>query len=578
MQSLIFNQDFDGTYNGNIIGPPIGFGSVIKQGSGAVTFTGNSNYVGQTLVEAGTLLIQGIVETENVLVFPGATLGGTGTITSLVTVSGTLAPGNFISIMDINGVLTLNPTSALNIEIDPSSSTLVDVASVSTASGEAFILGANLNVAVDPGVYTPGTTYTFIETTAGVTPFGGGFITINSSAPAMNFSVIYNPLNVQLVLDFISLTNVVTEGNPGAVATCLDMATPTPGSDLALVFANLASLSTSELYDALNQMQPAPFKALPISQQYITLEVQNALSYRYSSNYLTQCEDHKRKKHNTVWLDLFGSAQTQDKKTVAPYSPIPSYTAKTFGALLGLEHLFGDSFCLGAVTGYTYGKLSMHADVGHGHVETAYFGPYGQYEGEIFYINGTILGELNWYKTFRNIEFNTIDRTARGYHDGYSGLAHLGAGGWLRKPRFDFSPFINIDVISMYEDSYRETGADSLDLHVRSSNYLFGELEGGGLIRSCFNIPQGVIIPEARFSVIGEQRFNDQHYRASLPDTNGCSFRVKGNSPNQVLFVPAASLKALLYKERLTAELRYQGKYGSHFSMNEFALDLAWTF
>lgn len=51
--TLIFNQNFNGTYSGAIDGN----GLVIKQGTGIVTFTGSSSYSGGTTISAGTLRI-----------------------------------------------------------------------------------------------------------------------------------------------------------------------------------------------------------------------------------------------------------------------------------------------------------------------------------------------------------------------------------------------------------------------------------------------------------------------------------------------------------------------------------------
>ncbi|MCC5834584.1 MAG: autotransporter-associated beta strand repeat-containing protein [Opitutales bacterium] len=52
---LIFNQSNSGTYAGNISGD----GNVIRQGSGVLTFSGNNVYSGDTLIESGTLRVQG---------------------------------------------------------------------------------------------------------------------------------------------------------------------------------------------------------------------------------------------------------------------------------------------------------------------------------------------------------------------------------------------------------------------------------------------------------------------------------------------------------------------------------------
>ncbi len=53
--SLIFDQSTDGTYGDTISGT----GTVIRRGSGVVTFSGNSTYTGETAIEGGTLRVNG---------------------------------------------------------------------------------------------------------------------------------------------------------------------------------------------------------------------------------------------------------------------------------------------------------------------------------------------------------------------------------------------------------------------------------------------------------------------------------------------------------------------------------------
>jgi hypothetical protein len=74
-----------------------GVGSLVKNGRGTLTLAGSNSYSGDTLVEAGTLLVNGaIVSTTTVL--HGGTLGGTGGTGAVVIMSGgTLSPGRMSS-------------------------------------------------------------------------------------------------------------------------------------------------------------------------------------------------------------------------------------------------------------------------------------------------------------------------------------------------------------------------------------------------------------------------------------------------------------------------------------------------
>lgn len=77
--------EFSGEISGN--------GSLIKSGSGTLRLTGTNSYSGDTLVNEGTLVVNGEQPDSDVYVAPGATLRGTGDLGN-VAVDGTLAPGD----------------------------------------------------------------------------------------------------------------------------------------------------------------------------------------------------------------------------------------------------------------------------------------------------------------------------------------------------------------------------------------------------------------------------------------------------------------------------------------------------
>ncbi len=74
--TLIFNQNFNGTFSGNISGP----GELIKTGTGTVTLTGTNTYTGGTLIEEGALAgttasLRGSIVDDSILIFDQQTKG-----------------------------------------------------------------------------------------------------------------------------------------------------------------------------------------------------------------------------------------------------------------------------------------------------------------------------------------------------------------------------------------------------------------------------------------------------------------------------------------------------------------------
>lgn len=139
---VIFNRSDDITYSSAISGN----GGVTKAGTGTLTLTGVHTYGGSTSVVEGKLLVNGSL-TGNVDVQNGATLGGTGSISDLVTVNngGILSPGsNAVGSLSVGG-LNLDNLSQLHFELDtPGVSGLgvndfIDVAGDLRLDGRLFI-------------------------------------------------------------------------------------------------------------------------------------------------------------------------------------------------------------------------------------------------------------------------------------------------------------------------------------------------------------------------------------------------------------------------------------------------------
>lgn len=93
------NQTFNGTITGT--------GGLIKEGSGTQILAGTNSYTGNTIIDAGTLAVNGsIVSSPLVTVNNGGILAGTGTVgATMVNAGGTLAPSS--GGLQIRGDLTL---------------------------------------------------------------------------------------------------------------------------------------------------------------------------------------------------------------------------------------------------------------------------------------------------------------------------------------------------------------------------------------------------------------------------------------------------------------------------------------
>ena len=109
-----------------LTGPITGDGQLVKSGPGTLTLAATATHTGETIVENGTLAVNGKLENSPsaLTVAKNGTLGGTGTVMRPVVVDGTLAPGAKGSgTLSLTGDLTFRGGSNWTVRI-PGPSTI----------------------------------------------------------------------------------------------------------------------------------------------------------------------------------------------------------------------------------------------------------------------------------------------------------------------------------------------------------------------------------------------------------------------------------------------------------------------
>ncbi len=130
----------DGEFNSNLGNGSGGAStSLLKDGSGTWTLSGNYTYTDTTTVSNGTLLVNGTIPSSSSIRVRGGTLGGTGGTLAPVTVSsgGTLSPGVGIGTLTVFNDLTLAGTTVMELSKvgNVITSDLVDGVGVLTEGG-----------------------------------------------------------------------------------------------------------------------------------------------------------------------------------------------------------------------------------------------------------------------------------------------------------------------------------------------------------------------------------------------------------------------------------------------------------
>ncbi len=111
--------------------------SVAKEGTGTLILGGQTTLQNSIMLNAGQLLVQGVIFQASVLCAAGSSLGGSGTLAS-ATIAGRLSPGNSIGTLTATGSVTI--TGRWEIEADGQSADRLDVGGMLTLTGSVLEL------------------------------------------------------------------------------------------------------------------------------------------------------------------------------------------------------------------------------------------------------------------------------------------------------------------------------------------------------------------------------------------------------------------------------------------------------
>ena len=158
-----------------------GTGALKNNGAGTLTLTGNNTFTGGTTVSTGTLMVNNTsgsgTGSESLLVSAGATLGGSGAIAGITTISGILAPGNSIGTLTVANDVTWNGSllsdGTANWKFELGAANTADLLRITGGASE-FIKGSGSVFCFDFLGSTETGTFTLVDwdSTAFV---GGGF-------------------------------------------------------------------------------------------------------------------------------------------------------------------------------------------------------------------------------------------------------------------------------------------------------------------------------------------------------------------------------------------------------------------
>ncbi len=459
-------NDLTTTFSGRVQGTG---GSLVKVGAGTLILSGvNNTYTGSTTVNGGLLQVDGSIASSSlVTVNAGGTLGGTGTVASTVINGGTLAPGNSIGTINVQGSLVFSSAAAYLVEISPSAADRTKVTGAAT-------LGGNVQVVAAPGSYVPGTTYTILSATGGV---NGTFTSLTSNVGSVFLAptLSYTPTEVLLTISQLPFRSVAQTPNQTAVADALQA-----GGALSTAVLGIATAEQARgAFDALSGEVHASLKGVLLDD---SLYVRNAVLGRLrSASYVGATGEMAALGHAGPAL-AYAAQETSALPVTMPIKTKPpepelTFWAQGFGAwgrfdgdgnaaetkrdlagfVAGFDRRFGN-WTAGLAAGYSRADIRVDARASSAEIDTAHLASYvGARFGAWSLRSGAAFA---WHSldTNRTIAFpGFFDRTNASYDgDTAQVFGEIGYGTALGSIALE--PFAGLAFVRVSTRGFTETG------------------------------------------------------------------------------------------------------------------------
>ena len=546
-----------------------------KTGAGKLIFSDVAAYTASTVVSAGTLSVNGsIASSSRVTVNAGATLAGTGSVSSTYLDSGaTISPGNSIGTLTVAGDLSLAPGSTYLVEIagNGASDRIV-------TSGLASVDGAKVEVtALDPETsYKNGQTYTILTAAGGVT--GKFDPTVLSHSAFLDATVVEKPNTADLK---IALKGSNPDGNPGGSPGGDPGGNPGGDPGGKLVFGTVADTfnrkQAAGALDSLEQSGPSLAlynKLLPLSANEARSAFDGLSGEVHASTVTGLIEDSRlirdaindrlRSAFETVGaapLPLMGYGEAAEGnaalEATASIAPAGSATASassgerygawssafgswgssdsdgnaaklsrsTGGFVTGIDGLVTDDWRLGFLAGYSHSSFKVDESKSSAASDNYHLGLYGGTEwGALAFRSGLA---YTWSKIDSNRRFafqNVADGLSSSYRAGTTQVfGEFGYG--MKAGAVAFEPFANLAYVNTRTNGFTEKGGvTALTVYGGSNDITFTTLG----LRASTDFDLGTIKATARGMIGWRHAFGDVAPTVTQAFTGSNAFTVAG--------------------------------------------------
>lgn len=537
------NLGFGSTNNITLSGNISGAGGISKTNTNTVFLTGTNSYSGGTSISAGTIQVTGS-NTSVFTITSSGTLKGNGSVAGITATGGTIIPGTSIGTLTVNGNVNLNSSTTLQIEVSPSSSSLL------AATGTATIAGT-LNLNYNSGSYTA-KDYTILTATS----VSGTFSSTNATNAPSDLTASLQYLADRIILKLTSTqpSQTISQRSSGMAQTAaIFLQTVQNGSPTA---------AQTELYNAVNGVQDQGQINTALNQLY-PIVFGNSQSINVNSQQQQQITSRLASLHQSgyiagdhtvpygLWIRPFYENGKQNN-----LKSLLGYKAHTTGLMIGIDRDFTPSTTIGVACSYAYSVVeSINYYNTYTNIKTISGILYGSFSFKNnAFIDWLLAGGGNDYHGNRNISVAPVYATAiyDSFAQQYSGQVLLGKD--LKYKNSIITPLISANYVYLNQHGYNEYNAGSLGMAVSPYTSSVLTLGGGLKGKLAYQYKQNKFIPEIHALGFYDVKSGTQNFGSTFI-TGGPALTTNA-VPGRITGIVGASMRYYI-KNNLDLKIEY---------------------
>ncbi|WP_211327714.1 autotransporter domain-containing protein [Solilutibacter pythonis] len=411
---------------------------------GVLELTGNNTLAGDVQVNGGLLLVNGDGQLHNsVNVNAGGALGGSGVIKGDVDVAGTIAPGNSIGTLTIDGNHVQKADSFFNVEMRPPSET--DMLKV---TGTTTLEGGTVRAIRMPGVFMLGQTYHFLNAQGGITGTFAG-VDVSGLSPFLGMNLRYSANDVFAdMVRAARLASVATTWNQKQTAGALDALADGNTLFQAMVLLPDAASANAAFDQLSGEAHPTTRAILADDSRHL----RGAALSRARTGH-DAFTGQSAGPGFSVWANMLsngGSLAGDGNSAYARYSG--------YQMLVGGDYQLDAGWRFGVLGGMGRTNAGIGARDSKVEVRSRVIGLYGGQRWGGFGLQAGYTHSWHDLDSQRNVRFANFSDSLKGNYDATTSQAFVEAGYLFGNDAWQAEPYLQYANVRVKSDGFAETG------------------------------------------------------------------------------------------------------------------------